>query len=251
MEAQVEYLPRKVDTFIKKIPDEYFGQYGSSKKELAAFLKNKIAQLKEGESMGKLKTGVARRIVNDTTCPNAPILIDIFEMGLNYDFNSDPIIGHTPQGKEIKKLNLDETQLVTFANFCNFVDKMEIEETIVSRSQLKEVFYDVLRTNPYSNHQTVVEKFGFFLFRVAHIGLEKYGETLKESDYAYLNKIYIKIRDAAEKNFVVADGAFYAPADKKETDPLEKLDSYSPSRRYDRIADEPWRKDDGDDDLPN
>jgi hypothetical protein len=193
---------------------------------------------------------VARRIKNDTTCPNASVLIEIFTNWLNGHIDDDPIISFTPDGKPIKKLGLDQFQLVTYTNFCNFVDQLEVDEKLLGRAQLKEIFYDILRINPHVQAVDVVEKASLLLYRTLHNNLQESGRSVGNQEFGYLNHLYITLRDAAEKNFTITGNAFLASAEQKTDDLTDRLDRYQASRQQLKIADEPWKKD-KDDDLPN
>lgn len=250
---KTEYLPLKVDAFIGKIPEQYFGDQESSRDALTAFLKNRLIQLRNSEKPNKLNREVAQRIVNDITCPNPHVLIDIFKIWLDDDMSDDePIIRFTPDNKPIRKLNLDQFQLVTFANFCKFVDQMELDEKFVNRSQLKDIFYDVLRINPNLPAEDLIEKVSLLLYRTFHSNLEKYSQVVGEQEFSYLNHLYLSLRNAAEKNFTITGDAFLAPAEQETAGPIDKLDKYQASRRQLKIADEIWKKGKkDDDDLPN
>lgn len=252
---EVEYLPHQVDVFINKIPEQYFGSQGSSRENLAAFVKNRFIQLKKGEGPKKMMDEITNRIIHDISCPNSKALIDIFEIWLSdFWFNDllddDPIIRFTPEGETIKKLNLDQYQLVTFANFCNFVDQIEVDEKLISRSQLKEIFFDILRTNPHSPTIDLAEKFSLILYRTLHTNLQESGQSLGDQEFGYLNHLYVLIRDAAEQNFTITGNAFITEAEQKTDGPIGKLDKYQANKRQLEIADKIWEKD-KDDDLPN
>lgn len=247
---EVSYLPRQVDIFINKIPEQYFGLQDSSRESLITFFKNRLIQLKKSEKLSKLNTEVARRIKNDITCPNADVLIEIFTNWLNGQIDEDPIICFTPDGKPINKLNLDQYQLVTFANFCNFVDQLELDENLLGRAQLKEIFYDILQINPDRPVVDLIEKASLLLYRSLHINLQESGRSMGNQEFEYLNHLYKILHDAAERNFTVTESTFFALSDQKTNDPIDKLDKYGAGKRQLKIADEIWEKD-KDDDLPN
>jgi hypothetical protein len=164
--------------------------------------------------------------------------------------DEDPIIRFTPDGEPIKKLILDQFQLITFANFCNFVDQLETNENLLSRSQIKEIFYDMLRINPHTPTVDLIEKVSLLLYRALYANLERNGRPVGSQEFDYLNHLYRLMRDAAEKNFTITGNTFLAEAEQKTNDLRDKLDKYQANKGHLKIADEIWKKD-NDDDLPN
>lgn len=241
LEGQPEYLSPLVDRFLDKIPEVYFGINNSSKESIASYLKVRFASLKKLDITPEILKELKHKIFSDITCPNGNVLYQMIEIWVTAgDLSDDPILTHTPRGEKIKKLSLDQNQLVTFANFCDFIEQIDFSKSLVSKKELIDMFYENIKHRATTSPSDIVEIIGLALYHKATSNATRlYGRDLTPEDIERFNEIYMILKKAAEKNFSTESGShFLERSSTKPTTLADALDEYETPATTLEIADE-------------
>ncbi len=241
LEGKPEYLSPLVDRFLDKIPEVYFGINNSSKESIASYLKVCFASLKKLDITPEILKELKHKIFNDITCPNGNVLYQMIEIWITAgDLSDDPIFTHTPMGEKIKKLSLDQNQLVTFANFCDFIERIDFSKSLVSKKELIDMFYENIKHRATTSPSDIVEIIGLALYHKASDNAARlYKRDLSPEDIGNFNEIYFILKKAAETNFSTESGShFLEKSSTKPTTLADALDDYETPTTTLKIADE-------------